>query len=269
MGDRVVVSFSAEYRCGTGTDPSRQLTLSQGGVHLTISSSSLFVALRMVVSNSSSKPRTVRALLAYVPTPTSGKGAKQTLQRLVVWRDTRDTTDSPEALLTPYWGLTLALKTCASNVAFALLHEMFMAVLGHVVAQRDAEPGSLMSSSRSSPTSSDHGTLHIPRIVVTPPDDDPSTSLNAVPTPQNAAFGNQLTVPDPEFKVINRRSPEDPFSDDFRMEEYRTHSSARFDDDSDSDDSGNGHGVSGYASQEGDDEDEDAMALGLGPTWSG
>jgi len=247
------------------------LTLTKGGVRLTMLSSSLFVALRMVVSSSNAKSRTSRAVLTFFPTLAPSETPKQTLQALVVWKDV---TDYPDALCSPpLWELVPAMKTCASNAALALLREVFMAVVGHIVAQRDAVNGSiLMSSPRSPLISSEQRTLQVPRIVVTPPDDDSSASVNAVPTPQNAAFGNQLIIPDLEFKVINRRIPENPFSDDVRAEDYRTESPARLDDERDSDDSEHSYGVHGGAIlMQGDeeDEDEDAAALGLGPTWSG
>lgn len=46
----------------------------------------------------------------------------------------------------------------------------------------------------------------LPRIVITPPSDEgpPSARPNEVPTPQDAAHGNLLTVPDPDLHVINR-----------------------------------------------------------------
>lgn len=113
--------------------------------------------------------------------------------------------------------------------------------------------------------------MTVPHIVITPPTLSHPESVNAVPTPQNAAFGNQLIVPDPEFAVINCwKSPVDLFIDALQGDEFS----------SVADDPYGGFGGSPSPSW-GDPDDvvestsweereiDDASTLGLGPTWSG
>ena len=215
------------------------------------------MALRLVVSSSNAKPRTVHTLLTYVPAIASYKTAKQTFQGLVTWQDA---TDTPKACyMLPYWELVRATKTCVSQTALALLREMFLSVVRHIVTQPDTARGIIESSH---PPASLALTLQVPHIIVTPPDAESSASLNIIPVPQNAAFGNQLVVPDPEFKVINRGSPQDLF---YAFQVSHVDSRHRVDE---TDVTANSCRVPGCLSLGGGGE-EDVVALGLGPTWSG
>jgi len=254
---------SNDNLAGPGTEGDRGVvTLVQGGVHLTIYSSSLFVALRIVIPGQRHKAGGSRALLAYVPTSTT----KETLGGFVTWGDVAD---APEDYVgAPYWDLGHAMKTFASYATLVVLHEVFASVVRSILAQHDAGNGAIVGSHCPPLSTVDQETVHIPRIIVTPPDDDSSSSLNAIPTPQNAAFGNQLTVPDPESKVINRSITEDPFSDGFRAEDSPPDSSTRTDGEADAGDTEVCDGITTCASLD-DEDNEDVTALGLGPTWSG
>lgn len=238
-------------------------TLAEGGAGFALYSSSLVSILRMVNPSAKSKLRTVRVYKrAYIPPPPLYRVGKYALQGLIAWKDI---IRSLEAQYTPsYWELAYATKTYASQAALVVFRQVFLSIV-QILIQRPVTNALTKTSLPPSPLNQD--SLGVPQIIVTPPANDNSASLNVVPTPQDAAFGNQLTVPDPEFKVINCRTHEDPFSDASQAEEYRSDSLSCF---------GDGPGdaekcdeVIKCVSWEDEDEDEEVAAICLGSTWSG
>jgi len=126
------------------------------------------------------------------------------------------------------------------------------------------------SSRQVSPAFLNKESFCIPIIIVTPPpsNDDIYATLNAVPTPQDAAFGDQLTVPDPEFQVINCRGHGGCFSDSTGVDEWDldlvVHGGI-----SNTDDAVKRELTSIGISQRNKFEDDEDIELDLGPTWSG
>jgi len=255
----MIMGSSNDILAGPGTrGDCGVVTLVQGRVHL----SSLFVALRVIVLDRRPKVQSPPALLADILTSV----VKETLRNFVAWGDI---TVSPR--VPPYWELGRAMKTITSHARLVVLQEVFMSVLRSMATQRDAGNVTVERSRDVLFKTLDQETVHIPRIIITPPDEPTYASLNAVPGPQDAAFGNRLVVPDPDFRIINRHGTGDPFSDDFRAEDsppsppnYTGVEASGMDVDS----TEVCDGAMGCTPLD-NDEDDDATALGLGPTWSG
>lgn len=244
-----------------------QITLAEGGVCIGLESKFLLSVFRMLSSSMQLTLRTIPALRAYIPVTTPAKGGCA-LQGLVAWNDVIHSLE----MLLRHWEVTCATKTTKTAQD---AHLVFQRVLLSVVGQIDTPhfgPNALHRPPSITPQAGD-----IPYIVVTPPTNASSntTSINMVPTPQDAAFGNLLTVPDPEFAVINAcESHEDSYADKIRLGELDLYPGSPFG-------SFGGNPSSSWGEPEmleTDDEDvtcesweEDGEAgvLGLGPTWSG
>jgi len=233
------------------------VSLHQGGAHLTLRSRSRFVAFRMSAPNSSHNSRLPPPFSLNVPALTSCTTAKRTLTGLVVRGDIKKSFAAP--LPASHWR---TMAEWAAQMTFVLPREALLSIPGDIGVQLDRTLEPTRQRRRQTPVSLQERTSHIPHIIITPPDDS-STTLNSVPTPQNAAFGMQLTVPDPEFRVIN---PQNPFSDYFVIEDRSTDPSSDDGDiDSERDDSDRTPGLSPAKEEDGDND----ASLDLGHTWSG
>jgi len=102
----------------------------------------------------------------------------------------------------PYWEISRAVRVIGDLKPLAASPLCSLA------------PSAVLSKSCLTPEISSDGVIDsspgewsfsIPRIVVIPPsEEDLALSLNQVPTPQDAGYGNLLTVPDPELEAINQ-----------------------------------------------------------------
>ncbi|KAF8591490.1 hypothetical protein K439DRAFT_1611150 [Ramaria rubella] len=223
------------------------LTLVEVRVH---SALTLPPVLRMFDSSTTSKLRTTRASRAYI-LPTLSKDRKDAPSDLIRWNDVIHPLGTQYA--PPYWELVHATRIYASQVAFKLSRHVLLSIIGIVTPQlvTHALIEVVRNSSLAPPK---QVTLDIPRIIITMPDDSPAF-CDVVPTPQNAAFGNQLTVPDPQLQVVNCQCHEDSLSGRFRGNEPVDGSGVC--------DSGGSVEYSPW--KEEDEEDE----LDLASTWSG
>lgn len=233
-------------------------------------SRSLVSIFRTVSSFTWLSLRTVRGLRAYIPPTAPTQGMPYTLQGLIAWKDILR---SLEMQYAPpgAWEVSSIRKTCTPHTAQLLFRQVLLAVVGQLLAPYP-QIRPLNSPIRAPSCTPFKQEKSIPHIIITPPPVVPShqASVNTVPTPQDAAFGNQLTVPDPEFAVIN--TWKNLSSDTFKVDESGSFaddpsssfggcSSPSWGDPEDADD------MVKYASWE--EEEDDASTLGLGPTWSG
>jgi len=252
------------------------ISFAEGGIRFALHPSSLVSVFQMLSSSTRSSLCTVPALRAYIqPIAPTGE-TSYILQGLIAWKDILRSLEM-QYTHPGSWEVSSIRKTCTAHPANLLFRQVLLSVAGQLLTphpQTSALNG-LIQVPSCTPFKQAEETS-IPQIVITPPPAVAShqVSVNMVPMPQDAGFGNQLTVPDPEFTVINcwKRSV-DPFSDMFKMDGFGSVaddpfasfggcSSPSWGDPEDPGD------MIECASWE-ETEEDDAGTLGLGPTWSG
>jgi hypothetical protein len=269
-----VVGLALTATCCTHRPCSRQITFAEGGVRFAFPSNVLLSVFRMLSSSTWSTLRTIPALRAYIPATMPTEGGYM-LQGSIAWKDvirSLETSPAPPRRKEVACSMETTRTAQATHLVF---RQVLLSVVEQIIAPhfgpnallRPIEPPSITPFKQA-------GDITIPHIVVTPPASSRTkASVNTVPTPQDAAFGNKLTVPDPEFAVINPcESHEDSYADMIRLGELDLYPGSLFG-------SFGGNPSPSWGDPETEDDvtcdsweeesKEDASVLGLGPTWSG
>jgi len=174
------------------------LTLVDGGVRVTLHASALVTRLRIVGSSPKPKMRNIRPWRSNMSVATA-RDDRYKLQLLAtIWRETVSYVkcdfppQNPESTVKVFQGVNTLVAT----------DSLISPLIVPVVAE--APVGKSLTSALTSRLLSTSTKFYVPLIIVTPPCCSASL-FNGVPAPQDAAFGNKLTVPDPDSAVINNR----------------------------------------------------------------
>ncbi|KAF8529108.1 hypothetical protein BU17DRAFT_80294 [Hysterangium stoloniferum] len=180
------------------------LTLVDGGVRFMLHASALVTKLRIAGSSPKPKMRNIRAWRPNMSVAAARDDRRRLQLLATIWRESVSSVKCDFPLHTLH-GAVQAFPFQSVDALVAT--DPLISPLDTPVVP-EAPVGEGLMYALTSRLLSTFTKFYVPLIIVTPPADDSysmASLCNGAAVPQDAAFGNRLTVPDPDSAVVNSR----------------------------------------------------------------